>query len=377
MCTSSRRRPPVFALFLFGLIATATVVWAGGSKEIASSASSSDSSTSSASSTVSILETGSSLLYPLFNLWVPAYKGEHPNVQITTQSTGSGTGIAMSMNGTAQIGASDAYLSDALMQKEPGMLNIPLAISAQQINYNVPGLNSAHLKLSGPVLSGIYEGKITYWDDSAIKAINPGVNLPHQTIIPVHRSDGSGDTFIFTQFLSDSTPEWNNSVGPGLTVSWPAVHGEIGAQGNQGMLQAVENNPYSLAYIGVSWLDQATKAGIGEAMLQNKAGNFVLPDTQSVQAAAAAMYPQTPKDERISLIFAPGAQSYPIINYEYAIVQSKQPNAQQADALKTFLSWALSSNGGEASTFLNQVHFQPLPPSVQKLSQDQIAQIGG
>ena len=364
------------AALLVGSLFAATAVWASGSKE-AMASSPAGSKTAMTSSNVSILETGSSLLYPLFNLWVPDYTKANPNVQLTTQSTGSGTGLAMATNGTAQIGASDAYMSDGMLAKTPGMLNIPLAISAQQINYNLPGLNDKNLSLSGPVIAGIYSGSIAYWDDPAIKALNPGISLPHQTIVPVHRSDASGDTFIFTQYLTDSTPSWKSSLGAGLSVSWPAVQGAIGANGNPGMVQALEQNPYSIAYVGISWLNQTNKAGLGEAKIQNKDGNFVLPVTSTIQAAAAAEYPSTPPDERISMIFAPGAQSYPIINYEYAVIQSKQPNATMADALKKFLSWALESNGGGNLATLNQVHFQPLPPSIVKLSQAQIAKITG
>lgn len=351
---------------LTGLVAASTA-WASGAKE----------SSGSHSGKVSILETGSTLLYPLFNLWVPTYTKQHPNVHITTQGTGSGTGISEASNGTAQIGASDAYMSNGLLKKHPGMLNIPLAISAQQVNYNVPGLNKDHLKLSGPVLAGIYGGKITYWDAPAIAKLNPGVNLPHKRIVPVHRTDASGDTFIFTQFLSDSTPQWKSALGAGLSISWPAVQGEIGAEGNPGMVQAVEQNPYSVAYIGISWLNQALKAGMGEAKLENRAGNFVLPVQSTIQAAAQAMYKSTPPDERISMIYAPGSQSYPIINYEYAIIQSKQASPRMAKAIKNFLTWALSSNGGGSATYINKVHFQPLPASVAKLSKKQIAKISG
>jgi phosphate transport system substrate-binding protein len=153
-----------------------------------------------AAAQVKLLETGSSLLYPLMNIWVKDYQSSHPDVQITTQSTGSG--ISQAMNGTAQIGASDAYVSDAQIQ-QTRTLNIPLAISAQQINYNLPELNaSQHLHLSGPVLAGIYSGSIQYWDDSQIAELNRDlhVKLPHEKIIPIRRSDGSGDTFIFTQY---------------------------------------------------------------------------------------------------------------------------------------------------------------------------------
>ncbi|MBW4024964.1 MAG: phosphate ABC transporter substrate-binding protein PstS [Proteobacteria bacterium] len=143
---------------------------------------------------VTILETGSSLLYPLFNLWVQGYSKVDPSVRITTQSTGSGTGIAQAIAGIAQIGASDAYMAGPQVKKNPDILNIPLAISAQNIVYNLPGLNGQNLKMSGPVLAGIYSGKITSWDDKAIADINPGVNLPKHAIIPIHRTDGSGDT---------------------------------------------------------------------------------------------------------------------------------------------------------------------------------------
>jgi phosphate transport system substrate-binding protein len=226
-------------------------------------------------------ETGSTLLYPLFNLWA----AEYTDAQITTQGTGSGAGISEAISGTAQIGASDAYLTNAQMKSNPGMLNIPLAISSQMVNYNVPGLNNQHLKLSGPVLAEIYQGKVKYWDDPAIAKINPGVKLPHNAIVPVHRSDGSGDTFIFTQYLSYSTPDWSNSLGYGTTVNWPAVQGGIGAVGNPGMVNASKSTPYSIAYIGISFKNATASAGLGVARLKNRDGKFVLPDHTTVSDA--------------------------------------------------------------------------------------------
>jgi phosphate transport system substrate-binding protein len=330
-----------------------------------------------AAETGRLLETGSSLLYPLFNIWVPAYSKAQPDVQITTQSTGSGTGISESVSGLAQIGASDAYLSNALEKQHPDVLNIPLAISSQMVNYNLPGLNGEHLKLSGPVLAGIYQGKITKWDDPQIAKLNPGVKLPDNTIVPVHRTDGSGDTFIFSQYLTDTSPGWARSIAYGTTISWPSVQGELGAEGNQGMVNSVSQTPYSIAYIGISFKRATDTDKLGEAMLENRAGKFVLPDAQTVQAAANSMVAKTPKDERISLIFAPGSNAYPIINYEYAIIRSKQSDTAAAQDLKTFLDWALSGKGGNAPTFMQQVSFVPLPPSVQKLSQEQVAKISG
>ncbi len=324
---------------------------------------------------ITLNETGSSLLYPLFNLWVPAYTQDNPSVRITPQSTGSGTGIAQAVEGIVQIGASDAYISDAQMKQHPDMLNIPLAISMQMVNYNLPGLNKDHLKMSGPVLAGIYEGKIRYWDDVAIRKLNPGVHLPHHGIIPVHRTDGSGDTFIFTQYLSFSTPAWNKSVGYGTTVSWPPVSGGIGAVGNPGMVTAIQDNPYSIAYIGTSFQDAIEKAQLGIAALENHDGKFVLPEAKTAAAAAAVMVPKTPKDQRISLIFASGPDSYPIINYEYALVNRQQPSAEMAAALRKFFTWAISPSGGNAPHFMEAVHFVPLPDAVAQLSAAQIAEI--
>ena len=324
---------------------------------------------------VTILETGSSLLYPLFNLWVQGYSKIAPTLRITTQSTGSGTGIAQAIKGIAQIGASDAYMAGPQVKKNPTMLNIPLAISAQNVVYNLPGLNGSALNMSGPVLAGIYSGKITNWNDKAIAALNPGVALPNHAILPIHRTDGSGDTFIFTQYLSKSTPEWASSVAFGTTVSWPAVQGGIGAIGNPGMVQTAAQNPYSIAYVGVSFLAEIQAAGLGVSPLQNKAGKFVLPNPQTIVAAASGLIDATPADQRISLIFADGEMAYPIINYEYAIVDSKQPSAALAKAIKGLLTWAIDPMGGSTGDYLSKVHFVALPDKIRTQSHARIATI--
>jgi phosphate transport system substrate-binding protein len=324
---------------------------------------------------VSLLETGSTLLYPLFNVWVPAYTKSNPDLKITTQGTGSGTGIAQAISGVAQIGASDAYMSDAQMKQNPSIVNIPLAISAQTINYNLPGLNATHLKLDGPVLAGIYDGSITQWNDAKIRALNPGVKLPDHAIVPIHRADGSGDTFIFTQYLSFSTPKWSDGPGYGTTVSWPAVQGGVGATGNPGMVQSTQQTPYSISYIGVSFHEQIQSAALGTAMLKNRSGHFLLPTSATVNAAANDMIAKTPVDERISLIFAPGANSYPIVNYEYAIVNTKQASGDTSHALKDFLNWSLSATGGSDATFLEQVRFVKLPAKIVALSKAQIDKV--
>ena len=325
--------------------------------------------------TVTILETGSSLLYPLFNLWVEGYAKVDPNVRITTQSTGSGTGIAQAVAGIAQIGASDAYMAGPQVRKHPEMLNMPLAISAQNVIYNLPGLNDRNLKLSGPVLADIYSGKITSWDDAAIAAINPGIPLPKHSITPIHRTDGSGDTFIFTQYLTKSAPTWASSVAYGTTVSWPAVSGGIGAIGNPGMVQTAAQNPYSIAYVGVSFEAQVAAANLGIAMLQNKAGQFLLPNPQTIIGAASGLIDATPPDQRISLIFADGPMAYPIINYEYAIVNKMQPSPQLAKAIKGLLAWAIDPTGGSTGDYLSRVHFVALPDKIRMMSAARIKTI--
>lgn len=319
-----------------------------------------------------LVETGSTLMYPLMQAWAAGYQREHGDVQITTQGTGSAMGIAQAISGVVQIGASDAYLKDAAMASAP-MLNIPLAISAQQVNYNLPGLANVTLNLSGPVLAGIYSGAIKYWDDAAIKADNKSAKLPHNEIVPIHRADGSGDTFIFTQYLSKSTPSW--AAGPGFdtTVNWPSLVNGQTAAGNRGMLQVCSSTPYSIAYIGISYFDQAKRAGLGVAALRNADGKFVEPNNATISSAARAFEKKTPADERTSLIFGPGAQSYPIVNYEYAIVNPKQVDGNTASELKKFLEWALRD--GQSEKYLGAVRFLPLPSAVVKLSREQITKI--
>jgi phosphate transport system substrate-binding protein len=313
---------------------------------------------------VSLSETGSTLLYPLFNLWAPAFSHQWPNIKISTAGTGSGTGISQAAAGTVNIGASDAYLSSGQVAQYPGLENIPLAISAQMINYNLPGFTGT-LKLNGQVLSAIYQGQITKWNDPKIAAINPGATLPDLAIVPVHRSDGSGDTFIFTQYLSDQDPGgWGQKISYGTTVAFPAVPGALGANGNGGMVSTCGSTPGCVAYIGVSYLDQTKAANLGEAELENGSGNYIPLDTTTVAAEAASFASSTPASGAISLVDGKNAPNgYPIINYEYAIVNTNQPSATTAQAIKALLAWALDPANGSSSAFLNQVNFQPLPTS--------------
>jgi phosphate transport system substrate-binding protein len=329
--------------------------------------------TTPGTSQVALSETGSTLLYPLFNLWAPAFHEKYPNVTITAQGTGSGAGISQAATGAVDIGASDAYLSEGEMAEHKGLMNIPLAISAQQINYHLLGVTE-HVKLNGKVLAAMYQGTIKTWNDPQITSLNPGVKLPDTPVVPLHRSDGSGATFLFTQYLSKQDPDgWGKSPGFGTTVAFPAVPGALGENGNGGMVTGCADTPGCVAYIGISFLDQATQKGLGQAQLANASGKYLLPDAQSIKAGAAGFASQTPANQAISLVNGPAADGYPIINYEYAIVNSKQKDAATAQTLQAFLHWALTD--GSSTSFLDQVHFQPLPDPVVKLSMDQIAKI--
>jgi phosphate transport system substrate-binding protein len=329
--------------------------------------------TAPSSSPEALTETGSTLLFPLFGTWSTAYQKLYKQVTITTGGTGSGTGITDASTGTVNVGASDAYLSSADMAKYPGLLNIALAISAQQINYNVPGVKN--LKLNGTLLAQIYSGKITNWNDPAIKALNPGAPLPNLKIITLHRADSSGDTFLFTSYLNAQDPSAWSSSNVNTTVSWPSAPGALAETGNSGMVSGCAANKGCIAYIGISYLQKTQAAGLESAELKNGSGSYVAPTPASIVAAAAAFTAKTPSNETISMINGPAASGYPIVNYEYAIVKTSQSNGAQAEDIRAFLHWIVHT-GQSAATYLDAVDFQPLPSSVVAKSDAQIAKIG-
>jgi len=329
--------------------------------------------TTPASAPQTISETGSSVMAPLFALWGPAYHAQFSQVTLRTATSSSGQGISSAAAGTTDIGASDAYLSPADLAKHTGLVNIPLAVAALMVIYNVSGISpSTHLKLDGKVLARIFSGAITRWDDPAISSLNPGVTLPGSAIVLVHRADTSGSTFLFTSFLNAQDPgDWSSSL-IGTAVAWPRQPGELAVTGSSGIIDAVRSTSGSIGYVGVSYLSTVTGDGEGEVALGNSAGNYVLPTADTIQAALAS-FTNTPANETISLINGSAAQAYPIINYEYAVVSTSQPSTTLARDLRAFLAWAIS--GGTAQ--LARVNFQPLPPSVVILSQAQIAKIRG
>jgi phosphate transport system substrate-binding protein len=323
----------------------------------------------------SLSETGSTLLFPLMGAWAAAYHRQYPNVSIAVAGTGSGAGIADASDGAASIGASDAYLSSGDLVKNPTMLNIPLAISAQQVNYNLPSLPAGvHLKLDGSVLAQMYEGKITTWNSPAIAALNPGVALPGTKVVPLHRSDSSGDTFLFTSYLATQYPVWNTAIGYGTTVAWPATRGALAEHGNSGMLAGCRATVGCVAYIGISYLSGALAAGLGEAQLANSLGQYELPTAATISSAVTSFVSSTPTNETISMVDGPASGGYPIVNFEYAIVNAHQPSMTRARDIKAFLHWAITT--GNSAQYPDEVRFEPLPTTVVSLSDDQIARIG-
>jgi len=322
-----------------------------------------------------LTETGSTLLFPLMGAWAAAYHQQHPSVSFSTAGTGSTAGITDASAGKVRIGASDAYLSSGDLVTNPSLLNVPLAISAQQVNYNVPGLAAgAHLKLNGAVLAQMYEGTITSWNDPAVRALNPGVSIPATRVVPVHRSDGSGDTFLFTSYLSTHSAAWDSAIGYGTSVAWPAAASGLAEHGNTGMVSGCKATPGCVAYVGIAYLSSALADGLGEAQLANNLGQYELPTPASIRAAVASFVSSTPDNETISMVDGPASGGYPIVNYEYAIVSVRQPSAAVARDLKAFLHWAITA--GNAAQFLNTVRFQPLPGPVVSLCDAQIARIG-
>jgi phosphate transport system substrate-binding protein len=326
-----------------------------------------------------ITETGSGLLYPLAQKWAAAYHQQFPGVTVTTASTGSGTGIALASAGKADIGASDAYLSSGDLVKNSTLLNIPLAISAQTIIYNLPGLNqNSHVQLDGTMLARIYDGTITMWNDPAIILLNKGLNLPAIKIVPVHRSDRSGDTFLFTSYLSTQYQRWNDTIGYGTLAAWPPVPGAMAAKGSVTTMHDCEATPGCVAYNGISYLSQALAGGLGEAKLANSAGQFTLPTAAAIQDSVSSFVSLTPPNETISMIdgpsAGPSAGGYPIVNYEYAVVSTRQPNAGKAAAIRAFLKWVITT--GNTASYLNTVGFQPLPGALVSLGEQQIQEIG-
>lgn len=352
-----------------------TAAGAGATTTTAGSSASSARSTGGAAPNLTLTETGSSLLYPFLQTIAPSFVQQYPTIKFQPAAGGSGKGISDAASHTTSFGGSDAYLSASQRAQYNGLEDIPIVISSQDVNFNLSGVKA--LKLTGNLLAEMYQGKITKWNDPQIAALNPGVALPPVTVVPIHRSDSSGDTFLFSSFLTSTNSAWANGPGEGTTVSWPSVSGEATANGNPGMVQACGSTPGCIAYIGISAESSARSAGLGVASLQNKAGSFVNNTSATVASAVSAGSGSVPSDLAASLIYEPGAQSYPIVNFEYTIEYQRQASAADAAALKDFLDYAIASSGGSQTQYLNKEDFQALPAAVLPKVQAAINAISG
>ena len=306
-----------------------------------------------------LTEAGSSLIYPLMVEW----EGHGLASGISPAAGGSGKGQSGAESGTIDIGGSDPFLPSSTLQAD-GVLNIPLTVSAQLVNYNIPGLSfNTHVHLNGTVLSEMYSGQITHWNDPAIVALNKGVHLPSLKIVPLHRSDSSGDTFLFTNYLYDQDPSGVAQGGPTQLLNWPNVPGSLAENGNGAMQATCITTPGCVAYIGISYQHGSTKGGLGYAALKNgykgKGGApYVLPTTTTINAEVAS-FKHIPSNGGVSLInSSSSAIGYPIVNFEYVIVKQ---SSSKAAAIKGFLAWAMDPRQGSAPHYLDPVLFRPLP----------------
>jgi len=279
---------------------------------------------------------GATFPYPIYSKWFDVYHTAHSNVQINYQSIGSGGGIRQLLAGTVDFGASDMPLADdQLGQFKVRPLHFPTVLGAVVPTYNVPGVTGS-LNFTQKALAGIYLGQITKWNDPEIAKANPGVKLPNQDIVVVHRSEGSGTTFIWTDFLSKVSDDWKNRVGKNASVNWPVG---LGGKGNEGVTGLVKQTPGSIGYIELIY---AVQNNIAFGAVQNAAGKFVKADLAGVTAAAAGAAKDMPDDFRVSITNAPGATAYPISSFTWLLIPSKIDDAAKREAIKAFLKWMLA-----------------------------------
>jgi phosphate transport system substrate-binding protein len=296
---------------------------------------------------------GATFPYPLYSKWFSEYNKLHPDLKFNYQSIGSGGGVKQITEKTVDFGASDAPLTDAELQKAPGVLHIPTVLGAVAVVYSG---GPEGIKLTSESLAEIFLGKLTRWNDPKIAAANPGVKLPDQAITVVHRSDGSGTTAVFTDFLAKVSPDWKSTVGAGKSVKWPVG---LGGKGNEGVTGSVKSTPGSIGYVELAY---ARQNKLAMASIKNADGQFVAPSIESTSAAASTV--EMPADYRVSITNAKGKAAYPIAAFTYILVYKDQTDAQKGKAVADFLWWAIH-DGQKAAPALD---YAPLPaPVVTKI----------
>jgi phosphate transport system substrate-binding protein len=294
-------------------------------------------SDASPSGTVQINGAGATFPYPVYSKWFAEYNTLHPTVEINYQSIGSGGGIRQLLERTVFFGASDQPMSDEMLAKASGpILHFPTVLGAVVPIYNLEG-TQAQIKFTGSVIADIFLGKITKWNDPALMKINPDVSLPATEITVVHRSDGSGTTFVWADYLAKISPEWKQKVGANSSLNWPVG---VGGKGNEGVAGLVRQSPGSLGYVELVY---ALQNKIAYGAVQNQSGEFVNPDVKSVTAAAAGAMPAMPKDFRVSITNSPGPGAYPISSFTWILLYENPGNKAHAQVMSDFMKWALSN----------------------------------
>jgi phosphate transport system substrate-binding protein len=306
---------------------------------------------------------GATFPNPIYTKWFDAYHKE-TSVRINYQSIGSGGGIRQFTEQTVDFGASDAPMTDEQVTKVRGnVLHVPTVLGAVVATYNLPQLGKSPLRFDGPTLADIFLGRITKWSDRRIIALNPGVNLPDQDIIVVHRSDGSGTTFIFTDYLSKISPAWKGKVGKATSVEWPIG---LGGKGNEGVTQQVKQTEGAIGYVELIY---AISNALPYAWIKNAEGGFIEPSLKSVSAAAAGAHLGPDTDFRVSIANAPGKDSYPISSFTWLLVRKENPDSVKPRLLRNFLQWMLQP---PAQRMAGDLHYAPLPVPVIELVQQRI-----
>jgi phosphate transport system substrate-binding protein len=358
-------RSTLLALAAAGLVSAACS--GGESKGTPDSAAASPSPATASSGGVDLTGAGATFPQPIYSKWFSDYAAK-TGVKINYQSIGSGGGIRQIQEGTVDFGASDAPMTDDEMAKAKGgpILHFPTVLGADVITYNVPGVTQS-LQLTGDVIADIFLGKITKWNDARITALNQGVKLPASDILVVHRSDGSGTTYVFTDYLSAVSPAWAAGPGKAKDVKWPVG---LGGKGNEGVAGQIKQTPGTIGYVELAYANQNR---LPVAKVKNAAGQFVSPSITSITAAAAGALEKlgANTDYRVSIVNPPGAEAYPISSFTWLLVYQRQQDGVKGKKLVDFMRWALTD--GEASAAA--LDYAPLPETVSKQLLDRLATI--
>jgi phosphate transport system substrate-binding protein len=322
------------------------------------------SSSSATAQSVELTGAGATFPYPIYSKWFSEYATK-TGVKINYQSIGSGGGIRQLTEGTVDFGASDAPMTDDEMSKlKVPVVHVPTVLGAVVITYNVPEATQA-LKLTGDEVADIFLGKITKWNDPRLTASNPGVKLPSQDILVVHRSDGSGTTFIFSDYLSSVSATWKQAPGTGKELQWPVG---IGGKGNDGVMGQVKQTPYAVGYVELAY---ARQNKLPYASIKNAAGKFVEPSIDAVTAAAATANLPPTTDFRVSIVNAPGAAAYPISSFTFLLIPKSYSNAAKGKALLDFVKWAIHDGEKEVAA----LDYAPLPAKVVSMLDQRLTSI--